>query len=229
LRQLIKYLKVKMTKMRNTLLKTIAALSITALFVPFAVVAHEDEEVLGVNSGLRASTSVNVRAEAGVSGRGASTSAEKKDALTDGLLILRARLQAGAETRIRSFVGKMLERFNAAVERLEKLTLRIESRIAKMKAEGKITTNAETHIAVAKEEIAKAKVEIAKIPAVLETAFESEVKGRIFAELRVSTNAVQTALKNAHAALARAIASLKPGSPEVRINAEASSSAEVVQ
>lgn len=63
--------------------------------------------------------------------------------------------------RMREFAERTKKRAEAAIDRLVKLTERIEARIAKIKASGKDTSEAESHIAKAKVAIDNAKAMLA--------------------------------------------------------------------
>lgn len=176
---------------------------------------------------LRTNTEAGVRARVNVSTGTSSTStkerilekrAERKDAVRE-----------GAEQRISRHIDFMVKRFNAMIERLEKLTTRIESRIAKIKAEGTATAEAEAYVATAKLEIKSAKDGVAKIPQALTLALEKERLLGSFDEVRVLTAGIKEDLKSAHQALVKSITNIKGLRTEMKVEGEANVRVESVQ
>lgn len=82
-------------------------------------------------------------------------------------------LHLGEYMRMKMMAHK---KFDVAVERLEKIIVRVESRIAKMKTEGKSIGASETFIASAKVDIADAKTIHAQIKAFMDTRANSTVE-----------------------------------------------------
>lgn len=82
-------------------------------------------------------------------------------------------LHLGEYMRMKMMAHK---KFDVAVERLEKIIVRVESRIAKMKTEGKSVGASETFIANAKVDIADAKTIHAQIKAFMDTRANSTVE-----------------------------------------------------
>ena len=125
----------------------------------------------------------------------------------------RSALRKEKENRIKREVQKVIERFNAAIERLEKLALRIDSRIKKFEARG-------ADVAVAKSKLAEAKVKISEAQgAVLSLGSGSTTpiiasttpSGIIISkEFREAVEKTKNIIKAAHAALVDAIVALKP-------------------
>ncbi len=120
------------------------------------------------------------------------------------------------QERLKKFNENVIERFEAAVERLEKLAQRIDSRIAKMEAENIDVKGAKDLMVVAKLKIETAKTSISGID------FESEVIAsstatttvafkKDFESLKLQIEKAKTDIKAAHAALVDVINSLKPG------------------
>jgi len=134
-----------------------------------------------------------------------------------------------AESRIGKHIEWMTKRFNGTIERLEKITARIESRIIKLKAEGKTTVEAENHVALAKAEIASAKTGIAKISLTLSSALEKEKLNGSFEEMRNLVKSIRDDLKTAHAELVKAITSIKGLRGEAKAETETSARVETVQ
>lgn len=130
-----------------------------------------------------------------------------------------SKLREDIEKRIEKHAEWMIQRFNAAVERLEKLSVRIESRIAKLKAEGKNVTEAEKLVASAKIEIGQAIDGIAKIEVAFETALSAENLRGAFNEVRILADAVREDLIAAHKALMSTLPLIKSLSTENSVNA----------
>jgi Mg2+ and Co2+ transporter CorA len=119
--------------------------------------------------------------------------------------------RGAAEERIKAHVDAMIDRFTKAIEWLEKVTQRIESRIAKLKGEGADTSVSEKHVTDAKAQIVKAKEAIAKLPAAVDEALENTTLRGAFAEVRTLVKDARDAIKSAHNLLVQAIRNLKPG------------------
>jgi Ni/Co efflux regulator RcnB len=74
------------------------------------------------------------------------------------------------QNRLNKFIQNVIDRFDAAVERLEQLTLRIESRIAKLDTESVNTAKAKELLVIAKSKIQIAKTSISLIQFATTTA-----------------------------------------------------------
>jgi chromosome segregation ATPase len=116
-----------------------------------------------------------------------------------------------AENRIRAHIGAMLRRFNAAIDWLEKISERIESRIAKLKEDGVNTSEAEGYLNEAKTEIAEAKSAVSSLSEAAEEALSAESLREAFQRVRELVQTARESIKDAHAALIKAVRSLKPG------------------
>ncbi len=141
-----------------------------ALLAPLAVGAEEMHMKANIraNMKLRASTTAEVRT-------GTTTSRENKmKTLKERMNAQRENLQEKinvrkdeAENRIKGrfsdFFGKVIERFNATADRLDKIVLRIESRLIKLESEGANETRARSLLADAKVKLNTAKLSIANI------------------------------------------------------------------
>ena len=114
------------------------------------------------------------------------------------------------ERQIAKHVANMTERFTAAVKRLDVLAMRLDSRVAKVKASGKDTSVAESLIADAKANIAQAKLDIAKIPDLVTASLQasSTLVGK-FVGLKTLADTINKELKTAHNDLAKAVGVLK--------------------
>lgn len=125
------------------------------------------------------------------------------------------------EMRINKASNLMASRFTAAALRLETLANRIDSRIVKMKAEGKTTVEAESQITIARKEIDEARIGIRAIASTTQSAITSKT----FENLRALSESIKEDTKAAHAALVKAVVSIKPGKLDVR----ASTTVQIVQ
>jgi hypothetical protein len=120
------------------------------------------------------------------------------------------------KSRISSFTDKLIERYEAAIERLGKLVERIETRIAKMEAEGANVVEAKSSLTTAKLKISAAASSTAVLKLKVGTFMSSSATStddlRVgYAGIKESADAAKTAIKEAHNALVRTVASLKPG------------------
>lgn len=120
--------------------------------------------------------------------------------------------RANTETRIRTSANWMIEKFTAAADRLERLASRIESRIAKMEAEGHTEAQAKAHVVEARAEIRLARSGIDTLPALFTEAFaQAELKGA-FEDIRKQSADIKAHIKAAHSSLIQALRELKPES-----------------
>ncbi len=129
------------------------------------------------------------------------------------------------EARIRTHADWMTKRFNAAIVRLEKLGGRIDSRIAKIKAEGGNTSEAEASMKIARAEINEAKSGVLKIESELTLALSTTTLTKdSFKGLKALAETIKEDVRASHSAMTKAIKSLKPG-----LNIEASTTVKTVQ
>jgi hypothetical protein len=120
------------------------------------------------------------------------------------------------QERLKKFNENVIERFNAAIIRLEKLAGRIDSRIAKLEAENISVKEAKDLMVVAKLKIETAKTSISGISLESEivassTATTTATFKKEFESLKLQVEKAKTDIKAAHAALVDVINSLKPG------------------
>lgn len=118
--------------------------------------------------------------------------------------------------RIGTFTQNVIKRFNAAIERLDTLTERIDSRIAKIEADGGDTTKAKELMAVAKTQLETAKVSTSGVELEVETliSVEASTTAEIrdeFDSLKDQIEKAKGDIKKAHASLIEVINSLKKG------------------
>ncbi|PIQ66829.1 MAG: hypothetical protein COV95_02020 [Candidatus Zambryskibacteria bacterium CG11_big_fil_rev_8_21_14_0_20_40_24] len=125
-----------------------------------------------------------------------------------------------AEERIRNFSKSMIRRFESAIAWLEKMTERIETRIAKLKSEGVDTSVSERFVADAKDKIQIAKDKVSDLPTAIEEAMNTDDLRGSFERVRTLVKEAKDAIKEAHADLVKAINNLKPGLNREKNNAE---------
>lgn len=134
------------------------------------------------------------------------------------------------QERLNKFVTNIKERFTAAIERLETLASRIDSRIVKMEAENIDVTKAKELMAVAKIKIETAKTSIAGIDLESQVIVSSAAtttaafKGD-FQILKNQVGQAKKDIKAAHAALVDVVNNLKPGYNKAKSTTTATSTA----
>ena len=112
----------------------------------------------------------------------------------------------------------------ATASRLDKLVARIESRIQKIKAKGGNTTTAEASVALAKTDIASARVHISAIGSFDLTGASSTAQAN-FEHIRTEAKLAKDSLASAHKNLSNAVSSLKGQEKLLHIDNEATSTA----
>lgn len=136
----------------------------------------------------------------------------KKEALKNSIEERRQNALDKIKERVDKFVQNMTERFNAAIERLDTLASRIDSRIAKLK-EAKIdATKAERLMATAKTKITVAKTSVSGLTgAISDTASTTASVKEEFKAIKDQIEKAKNDIKAAHAALVDVVNNLKPG------------------
>jgi len=111
--------------------------------------------------------------------------------------------------RIEQFFAKMVEKFERAIDRLDTLAEKIQTRINAATAQGKDMTNAHANLAVAQGKIDEAEKGLADAKAkYAELGATADAKKK-FAEVKALVQDVEQKVKDAHAALVRTIADTK--------------------
>jgi hypothetical protein len=110
-------------------------------------------------------------------------------------------------------------RFTAMVERLMNMIERIESRIAKVKANGGVTAEAEVSVSAAKADLVKAQADIAILKNIEVSGDNFQEK---FGQVKEAAAKVKADLRSAHTNMMKAIRSL--GSAKAGINASSTAS-----
>lgn len=118
------------------------------------------------------------------------------------------RKQKGVE-KAAELADKMVKRISAAIERLEKLSVRIQSRIDKVKLAGGVTLEAEAAIAEAKVNITAAKEGLTNLSATFAAAATLENPKDGIAKIREAVEIVNAKIKAAAEALRKAAKSLE--------------------
>lgn len=114
--------------------------------------------------------------------------------------------------RVKEFVLARAEHFasllDAMIARLEKLAERIQSRIDVLKDRGVDTTEAETALALAQDEIDEALTSVEALKEAVTKALESETPREALKETKPLAETTKTAIREAHTALVDAIQAL---------------------
>lgn len=141
---------------------------------------------------------------------------EKKDSIRNEVDKKRENAVNQIKERLAKFITNTIERYEAAITRLEKLAQRIDSRIAKFEAEGVNVTKAKELMVIAKLKIETAKTSVSGINLQSEltassTATTTVMIKKDFEGLRAQLEKAKTDIKAAHAALVDVVKNLKPG------------------
>jgi len=122
--------------------------------------------------------------------------------------------------RVNKFISKIIERFSTAVNRLDILVIRIESRIEKIEARDIDVTEANDLLVIAKNKIETAKTSISLIalPEIIDPAASTTASAikEAFETTKTQIEQAKKDLKAAHTALVEVIKSLKPGDNKLR-------------
>ena len=144
----------------------------------------------------------------------------RKEAVKNSVDTIRQNALDKIKSMIDQFVQNIIERFDAATGRLEKLADRIDSRIAKMEAN-------KTDVTKAKELLitARAKIEIAKTSTLYidtniasSTATSTAALKEDFQTIKIQIEKAKEDIKAAQAALVDVVNSLKPGNNKLKTN-----------
>lgn len=127
--------------------------------------------------------------------KASTTRAEKKE-----------KMNAEKKARLVGVVRKLSQQ----ISNIEALLARTESRITKLAAQGGNTTASAAFVATVKTKITEAKTALEDLKAKAQAAVASETKEKM-ADITAGARAVEEKIKEARAALADAINSLKPG------------------
>lgn len=120
-----------------------------------------------------------------------------------------AQREEKRDAKILAYTEKMVERLTAALDRIDRLTERVSSRIAKFSASGANTVKASQLLVVAKEKAVKARAEVAKVMPAVIVALAGDTPKESFKDAREVIKTAVEAIKSAHAALVDVIEELK--------------------
>lgn len=103
-------------------------------------------------------------------------------------------------------VSQTLKVYTEAADRLDRIVVRIESRIAKIKAAGGDTTAIQTSLDLGKTKLAEARANIAAFAAIdVSSATSTSTAQTLFNSMKVAAAKAKEALKVAHASLVKTI------------------------
>lgn len=119
----------------------------------------------------------------------------------------RVEMQQGIAKKRAEHAGKMLL---ATIERLEKILMRVETRIAKVKAEGGVTAESEANIGEAKIHLQAARTSLEAFASI---DLSADKANENFENIKELAQTVKTHIKEAHESLMKAVRALKPGRP----------------
>lgn len=121
----------------------------------------------------------------------------------------RAALAERAQERITNLAANISNRMEAAIGRLEQITSRIESRIEILNNAGIDTTEAELHVADAKEALYAAAAVLSDIDVQVAAFIGSESPRTEWQAVRATYQSAKEYIRTAHASLRAAVAALK--------------------
>lgn len=184
--------------------------------------ATTSTEVKPLRTGVGTRTDIKLDISANIEARRAEADARRE--------ALRAEAEARraeARARMTEFRRDTAERrvqntarvITGIIEHLNKIILRIESRIAKIKARGGDTTESESFVAMAKQNLADAKVAVDAFVAIDLSTGEAEAN---FERIRALAAEAREHIRAAHQNLMKAVRSLS----SIEINVEAGASTE---
>lgn len=160
------------------------------------------------------------------------TAAEKKAQLDARMKIVKAerkaKLDTAKKTRVEVAARASVTILTNALSRVENLYTRTTAQVAKMKASGVTTVEAEAKLGEAKVAWDAAQAKVASLDADVKVALESETPIASFETFRTHASEAKESIKTAHAKIVEAIVSLK-GMMSASAPVNASSSVQVGQ
>lgn len=192
-----------------------------------AVRAHNEPTV---SVGATSSVEVNVRAKPFTGARATTTNGrveerrgnareereerrvnveERKARIASSTQERREKITHAAKERAKAYLVRVVRRLQAAVDRFEKFSIRIDARIDKLEKAGITMTKAKELLAKANTEIGEADAAVAALKASIEATITAERPREIFAEVKERIRLAIDAVKEAHAALVAAIRAVK--------------------
>lgn len=132
---------------------------------------------------------------------------------------IRERLMTNSVEKIMMAVRNqamvMAARFAAAVDRLDKIAAKIESRIVLLEETGRDVVSAKEDLALARGKINEANQAVVNLKTIFDEALSSEDPKSYAAQLKEASALAKEKIKEAHAALVDCINTLKPGTREM--------------
>jgi len=141
-----------------------------------------------------------------------------KERIQDKKASISARLTELRRERVESYWNKLTTRLSAAIDRLDILTQRIESRLATLEKNnpGTETTSIHTQITEAKTKLAEAKTKLAALEIVVQEALDSDTPNDSFGVVREGISEIKGLLVEVHRILVHIIGDIRG----LRINQE---------
>ena len=122
-----------------------------------------------------------------------------------------AKLSDRRKQNIQNHIERIIDRMEAAVERLRSLAAKIEDRITRLESEGADVAALRVLLAEATSSIDSADVILETVAAELRAAPETDNPAQAMGNARTVLEDVKTALREAHAALVEIVVELKKG------------------
>ncbi len=175
------------------------------------------------------------RLETRVEMRNATTGAERRDIMKGSVedrkeirgearAEIKGNIKERLQALVKTHVGAVMRRTNAALNQFDNIVTRIESRIEKLKARGVDTATVEASLSTSAGLVATAKVDVQALSTLVASVTESSDAASIKEQLRAAIDKATASVKAAHRALldtAKALSTL------VRASATAETSASV--
>ena len=121
-----------------------------------------------------------------------------------------AQLTEKKQERVRTYFGRLTNRFDAAIKRLEILIERIQSRVTKLSESGEIdTSDIEAQLAEAKELLNKASADLQAAADSMDEVLDANDPKTAFGVIKETITAVKTKLKEVHLILVHTIGDIK--------------------
>jgi chromosome segregation ATPase len=115
------------------------------------------------------------------------------------------------KTALQNNVRNMLNRFTAAIERLNVLAEKIRNHIDRLAEAGRDVADAKEALATAETDISEASTSLADLKTALETALNSENPKETLTKIRQLSEETKSKIKEAHESLIDVVNILKPG------------------
>ncbi|OGG58505.1 hypothetical protein A2765_02110 [Candidatus Kaiserbacteria bacterium RIFCSPHIGHO2_01_FULL_56_24] len=163
---------------------------------------------------IQATAGANVQMRVDAKAQGQASTSGQRPAGNGGVVRLRALVIQHA--------GLVKARLVLAQRQFDRLIIRIESRIEKMKAEGKATASVEADLQTAKAADVTAKADVQAVADFIATVNDSSDRAATKAQLETLIKKAQASIKAAHAALAKVIHGLAGLATNSKIKADAS-------